>query len=118
MPNCSNCNTQCVESANYCHHCGIYLSNDNNQNTQDLTKEKQDEFNSALRRLMPTKYIEKLINVILYQDLSVILPDTDTLAPSQQNIINILKNLLTKIKKNNYFSKSPKLFINFTWTNL
>ena len=64
MTNCPNCNTVCVEGANYCHMCGIYLFEDSNSHADPsfLNPSNQEEVELALRRLMPANYVNKLLS--------------------------------------------------------
>lgn len=64
MTDCPNCNTKCVEGANYCHMCGIYLFKDSNSHADPsfLNPSNQEEVELALRRLMPANYVNKLLS--------------------------------------------------------
>lgn len=60
MLHCPNCDIECVKGANYCHNCGVYLLKDAEKVESEANN--KEEFNQALRRLMPTPYIDKLMS--------------------------------------------------------
>ncbi len=64
MISCPSCNTECSENANFCPHCGSSLNslpNKNPQHEMDSTISNV-HLTQALKRLMPTSYVEKLLS--------------------------------------------------------
>jgi class 3 adenylate cyclase len=62
---CPSCYTECPDTANFCLHCGTGLKSKPNS-VKEIPAEKDslqanDTMTQALRRLMPTSYVEKLL---------------------------------------------------------
>jgi class 3 adenylate cyclase/predicted ATPase len=64
MISCPSCNTESPEKANFCLNCGKPLKSiSNNQNLKDIEPGVPSEtMTRALKRLMPTSYVEKLLS--------------------------------------------------------
>lgn len=62
---CFSCYTECPDEANYCLHCGTYLKLNKELNNQTSAGKESllsnETMTQALRRLMPTSYVEKLL---------------------------------------------------------
>jgi len=61
MIHCPSCNTGCPESANFCLHCGTPLKPSSKANDKIGSTLSNDTMTQALKRLMPTSYVEKLM---------------------------------------------------------
>lgn len=63
--NCPSCNVKCSDDSNFCHNCGQSLkpySQDNNQiPAKNVFSQSNSSISQALKRLMPTSYVEKLL---------------------------------------------------------
>lgn len=60
---CPSCNTECPENANFCLHCGTPLKTNSKEETHKEfdTPASSETMTQALKRLMPTSYVEKLL---------------------------------------------------------
>ena len=63
--NCPSCKVQCSEGSNFCHNCGQSLKpftqNDNQIPAKNIFSQSNTSISQALKRLMPTSYVEKLL---------------------------------------------------------
>lgn len=64
MISCTSCNTECPENANFCLNCGTPLKSISKKQTQDKVDSttSNETMTQALKRLMPTSYVEKLLS--------------------------------------------------------
>ena len=60
---CPSCNTECPENANFCLHCGTPLKTNSREETHKEfdSPASSETMTQALKRLMPTSYVEKLL---------------------------------------------------------
>jgi class 3 adenylate cyclase/tetratricopeptide (TPR) repeat protein/ABC-type dipeptide/oligopeptide/nickel transport system ATPase component len=61
--NCPSCGTKCPENSNFCLHCGTSLKSESKNETHDAIdlSISSETMTQALKRLMPTSYVEKLL---------------------------------------------------------